>query len=118
MKAKILYWIPRIFTILGILFMLMFSIDVFGGNEPLGRKMLGFFMHNIPVLLLTGVLVIAWKWELIGGILFIIAAIAGSFYFRAFSGNPGSLPVIIPFLITGLLFILHYGLYGRNSIKE
>jgi hypothetical protein len=115
MKAKAIYWIPRIFTIIAILFMMMFSIDVFSGDEPMGRKMLGFLMHNIPVLILTAVLVVAWKWEVIGGILFITAAIAGSLYFRGFSGNPGSLIVMVPFLITGLLFILHHGLYGRNS---
>ena len=117
MKAKLLYWIPRIFTIIAILFMLMFSIDVFGGDEPIGRKILGFFMHNIPVLILTGVLVIAWKCEVIGGILFVIAAITGSIFFRAFSGNPGSLIVMAPFIITGLLFITHNRLYGRNSNK-
>ena len=108
MTSKLLYWIPRILTIIAILFMLLFSFDSFSGNESFGKKMLGFFMHNIPVLLLTGVLVIAWKWEVIGGILFIIAAIAGSIFFKAFSGNPGSLIVLAPFFLTGLLFILHH----------
>jgi hypothetical protein len=115
MKTKAFYWIPRILAIVAILFMVMFSIDVFGGNEPLGRKLLGFLMHNIPAFILTGILVIAWKWEVIGGILFIIAAIAASLYFRAFSGNPGSMIVLAPFFITGLLFILHHGLNRRKS---
>jgi energy-coupling factor transporter transmembrane protein EcfT len=64
MKERILYWTPRILTILAILFMLMFSFDVFEGNEALGRKLAGFFMHNIPVIILAVILVIAWKWEL------------------------------------------------------
>jgi hypothetical protein len=117
MKAKTLYWIPRIFTILSILFMMMFSLDVFGGDEPLTRKLLGFLIHNIPALVLIGVLTIAWKWEVIGGALFIVAAIAGSFLFRAFSGNPGSLIVMGPFFIMGILFILHNLLYGKSSGK-
>jgi hypothetical protein len=115
MKGKILYWVPRIFSILAILFMLMFSFDVFGGNESLGRKLLGFLMHNIPVLILTGFLVIAWKWEAIGGALFIIAFVAGTFFFKSFSGNPYSLIVLIPFLITGILFILHDYLYQNKQ---
>ncbi len=118
MKAKTLYWIPRILTILSILFMLMFSFDVFGGNEPLGRKLLGFLMHNIPVLILIGALIIAWKWEVVGGSLFIIAFIASCFFFRSFSGNPASLIVTTPFLITGILFIVHHLLYGKNPVKN
>jgi hypothetical protein len=113
MKEKTLYWIPRILTILAIIFMIMFSFDVFGGDEPLGRKLLGFLMHNIPPLILTGILLIAWKWELVGGALFIIAAIGGSIYFKAFSGNFGILIVMAPFLIVGILFILHNYLYNK-----
>jgi hypothetical protein len=117
MKAKTLYWIPRIFTILAILFMLMFSFDVFSGNETFGRKMLGFLMHNIPVLILIIVLVIAWKWEFIGGLLLVIAAIGGSIFFYSFTKNTGSLIVMTPFLITGLLFIIHHVLYVKNPGK-
>jgi hypothetical protein len=114
MREKLLYWIPRILTILAILFMMMFSLDEFGGNDPLGRKLFGFLMHNIPVLILTAVLVIAWRWEVAGGSLFILAAIGESILFRSFSGNPWSLIVIAPFLIVGLLFILHHFLYVRE----
>jgi len=118
MKAKTLFWTPRILTILAILFMLMFSFDTFGGNEPFARKLLGFLIHNIPVLILIGVLIIAWKWEIIGGVLFIIAFIVASIYFKSFSGNPGSLIVIVPFLLTGILFILHHVLYGKRSEQK
>lgn len=114
MKTKAFFWIPRILAIIAILCMVMFSFDVLGGDEPPGRKILGFLMHNIPAFILTGILVIAWKWEVIGGILFIIATIAASFFFKAFSGNPGSMIVLAPFFITGLLFILHHGL-NRNK---
>jgi len=118
MKEKALYWVPRIFTVLALLFMLMFSFDVFEENGPMGRKLLGFLMHNIPVLILVVVLIIAWKWELVGGIFFIVAFIVSCFFFHSFSGNPGSLIVTIPFLITGILFIIHHYLYGKNSIVK
>ena len=68
MISKILYWIPRILTIFAILFMTMFSFDVFGGNESFGLKMLGFLIHNIPVFILIAILIIAWKWEFAGGV--------------------------------------------------
>jgi hypothetical protein len=118
MKEKALYWIPRIFTILAILFMMMFSIDVFSGNEPLSRKLVGFLVHNIPVWISICVLIIAWRWEIIGGVLYIISFITAAIFFKSFSSNPYSLIVIGPFLIMGILFILHDFLYGKRLVKE
>jgi hypothetical protein len=115
MTAKILYWVPRILTILAILFMMMFSLDMIGENIPLGKKLLGLLIHNLPALILAAILVVAWKKELIGGLLFIVAFIAASIFFRSFSGNPGSLIVILPFLLTGILFILHNRIYGVKN---
>ena len=115
MASKILYWIPRLLTILAILFMLMFSLDVFGGNDSVGKKLVGFVVHNIPVMILAVILIIAWKRELIGGVLLVAASIAGAIFFHSFTGNPASLIVISPFLITGILFILHSMLYPVNQ---
>ncbi|MGC1389619.1 MAG: hypothetical protein WA816_01145 [Bacteroidales bacterium] len=115
MISKILYWFPRILAIFSILFMTMFSFDVFGGNESFGMQLLGFLMHNIPVIILIIILIIAWKWEIPGGVLFILASISGTVFFHSFSGNPGSLIVIAPFLMTGLLFIVHNVLYPESK---
>ena len=107
MAQKLLYWIPRVLTILAILFMGMMSFDVFSGNEPFGKQILGFLVHNIPALILIIVLVVAWKYEIIGGVVFIVISIAMAIFFNSFTGNPVSLIVVIPILITGILFILH-----------
>jgi hypothetical protein len=107
MISKIFYWLPRVLTITSIFFMLMFSFDVFQGSEPFSRKIIGFFIHNIPVLVLTVILIIAWRWELIGGLLLIAAFFVAGIFFRSFSGNTGSLIIILPFLLCGALFILH-----------
>jgi len=116
MKEKLLFWIPRILAIIAIGFMMMFSMDCFemGGTDIL----VCLFMHNIPALIIAAVLVIAWKWELPGGILFILVSIAGSVYFNGFGGNWGVLPIMAPFLVTGILFITHYYLYLRRVQPE
>jgi hypothetical protein len=115
MISKILYWVPRALALFAILFMLIFSFDVFSGNDSFGMKMLGFLMHNIPVLIALVILIVAWKWEVAGGILFIIAFITGIIFFHSFSGNPGSIIVISPFLLIGILFILHHSLYPLSK---
>lgn len=114
MKERVLYWTPRVLMILALLFMMMFSFDVFEGNESSGRKILGFLIHNIPVFILTGICVIAWKQELIGAILLFVALIAASIFFRSFSGNPWSLIILAPFAVAGILFILHQYLYSKD----
>ena len=114
MILRILYWFPRILAILAILFMMMFSLDVFGGEEPFGRQLLGFLAHNIPAFALIIVLVIAWKYEIIGGMIFILLFIALGIFFNSFTGNSGSLIILIPFLLAGAMFILHHFLSGRN----
>jgi len=118
MISKILYWLPRFLAIISLLFMIVFSFDVFGGEESFGLKMLGFLIHNIPVLILIVILIIAWKWETAGGALFILASISGTVFFHSFSGNPGSLIVISPFLLIGILFIIHDLFYRRSQVSK
>jgi hypothetical protein len=113
MKEKSLFWIPRILAIIAIGFMMIFSLDCFemGGTDIL----ICLFMHNIPALIIVAILVIAWKWELPGGFLFIAASVAGAIYFNGFGGNWGVLPVMAPFLLTGILFLVHYFIYLRQK---
>lgn len=54
----------------------MFSLDVFEPGLSAGQIALGLFMHNIPVLILLVVLIIAWKYEIVGGIAFNLAGLA------------------------------------------
>jgi hypothetical protein len=116
MTRMILYWAPRILTIFAILFMMMFSLDCFGENETLKNQLICLFMHNIPAFICVIVLFIAWKWELIGGVIFILAFIAGTIFFNSFKGNWGSLIVISPFLITGILFIADYRVNKKKAV--
>lgn len=67
---KFLYRLPRILNILFLLFLAMFSLDIFDGNYGFWGTVLGLFMHNIPVLILTGVLILSWRRPLISAILF------------------------------------------------
>lgn len=72
---KFVYWAPRILTILFILFLAMFSLDIFEGNYGFWGTIVGLFMHNIPVMILLIALIISWKHELVGVIVFILFGI-------------------------------------------
>ena len=110
---KYLYWIPRILSIIFILFLAMFSLDIFDGNYGFWGTILGLFMHNIPVFILLIVLIISWKHEIVGGIVFILA---GIFYIITLLMNPKlewymlswSLIIAGPAFIIGILFLLNW----------
>ena len=115
-KLKILFWIPRALCILGILFISLFALDAFEGDAPLKNKLIGFTIHLIPSFALIAILLIAWKWEKIGGLIFIILGVFFSFYLFKFNYRMNqsvwiSLSVIasicFPFIISGVLFIIH-----------
>ena len=74
---KFIFWAPRIISILFILFLSLFSLDVFEGDYGFWGTIFGLIMHNIPVFILTILLIISWKHELVGAITF---AVAGLFY--------------------------------------
>ncbi|HLD55574.1 MAG TPA: hypothetical protein VJB35_04915 [Candidatus Nanoarchaeia archaeon] len=73
--SKFLYWTPRMLSILFITFLALMSLDVLSSKLGFWQIMLGLFMHNIPVFILIGILLISWKHEIVGGITFILAGI-------------------------------------------
>ena len=73
MNKKFLYWLPRILGILFTLFISIFALDAFGEGIPFLEAVVGFLIHLVPTYIMIAILLIAWKWELVGGILFILA---------------------------------------------
>lgn len=127
MKPKInkfIYWTPRILSILFLLFLAMFSLDVFDAQYGFWGTVLGLFMHNIPVLILLIILIISWKHEIVGGIAFILA---GLFYIalvgRAIlieSPHPWFMlfwpvPIAGPAFLIGILFLVNW--YKKKKKK-
>jgi hypothetical protein len=73
MKDRIVFWFPRIFSIVFITFLFLFSLDVFGEEYSLWETILAFIIHNVPSIILIAVLIVSWKREIVGGIAFILA---------------------------------------------
>ena len=93
---KVLYWLPRILAILFIAFISMFALDVF--SEP--QWLLALFMHLIPSYFLVAITIVAWKHEMLGGFLFLIAGFA-LLIFTHFE----ALIIGIPAFVIGVLFL-------------
>lgn len=117
-STRVLHWLPRIICIMGILFISMFSIDALNSELTIWQQILSLSMHLIPSFVLILLLLLSWKRELIGGIIFMIIGLGFSpiIFIHNFKMNQSiwmSLGVIsvitIPFAIVGVLFIVsHY----------
>lgn len=68
---QILFWTPRILSILFVLFLSLFALDVFGEGYNFWQTALALLIHLIPSIVLVAALVLAWRWEWVGAALFI-----------------------------------------------
>lgn len=103
--AKIIHWAPRIASILIILFISLFSLDVFEMEASPLELLGGFLMHNIPSILLIVMLVFAWRRPVVGFVAFLAAAALFTIFFvRNLDSLPALLLVVFPILLIALLF--------------
>jgi len=122
-KDRLIYWVPRILSILFLCFLALFSLDVFDGNYGFWGTLLGLFMHNIPVFVLAIVLAVAWKREIVGTVFFALAGLA--YIVSVVVGMRGDFqPFMISwsFIIAGPAFAIAWlfwlGWRKRESVKK
>lgn len=66
---KIFYWLPRILSIIFPLFLSEFAIDAF--SEYSGLEVIApLFVHLIPTFVLLGAVMLAWRYDLVGTVIF------------------------------------------------
>jgi hypothetical protein len=117
--------VARVLCILAIAFISLFALDVFSEGVGLGQKIVAFLLHMIPSFVLIIVLIIAWKHELVGGILIALIGLAASLfiyslnYSRSHSFSRGlqtAAMIGAPFVIAGLLFMISYFLHRPKTL--
>jgi len=118
-SITLIHWLPRIICILAILFISMFAADAFEPGLSIWQQLGAFFMHLIPSFILLAILILAWKREFAGGIVFIIIGLVLTpFIFNMnYKMNESiwmSLGIIMtitfPFILVGILFIVSHKL--------
>jgi len=111
--GKFVYWTPRIVSIIFLLFLAIFSLDVFGNGYTFWETVVGLLMHNIPVFVLAIVLWISWKYEIVGAIAFILAGILYTISMLIGGRLVGyeilySLIIAVPAFLIGILFWMNW----------
>jgi len=112
---RCLYWTPRVPTVLFALFISLFALDVFAEGAGFWKTTLALLIHLIPTFIIIAILVLSWKREWIGGILFIALGIVyvvftwGRFPWSTYLAIAG------PLVLTGVLFLIGWQL--RTQIR-
>lgn len=103
--SKIFLWVPRILAILYIIFLAIFSLDVISSESTFIEIFVGLFIHNIPVFILIIALIMSWKTEIIGAIVFLIY---GFFYIVMVSNSSVSFDIYLSWIlaISGPAFLI------------
>ena len=107
-----LIWIARILIVAFILFLTMFSLDVFSMEGTLLEKLGGFVMHSISSLILVAVLLVSWRNQLLTGVLTLACAAAFALRWRVQQIGEFAI-LILPLVAVGILFVAAH-FVGRN----
>ena len=114
---QLLFWSPRVICILAILFISIFAADAFESGLS------AVLIHLIPSFVLITFLIIAWKWEFIGGIIFTLIGLGLTPFIFMLNYNRNHsifdslltlLLITFPFIVVGILFIVSHLLKRKN----
>lgn len=117
---KLLYFSPRVLSLMMVVFLMLFSLDVFKITTTTQDLVVGLVIHNLPALLLLITSIIAWKYELFGTVVFYIGAII--YGFMVFTNQLNFLmqlnwflSLATPLVFIGTLYLLNYLLLTRKK---
>lgn len=102
-SGGLVLWAPRVAGIALCLFLSLFALDAFGPGKPLGQALPDFLVHLTPMLVLLGVVALAWRREWVGALVFVSLAVAYAYMAR--QHPTWVLGIGLPLLLVGLLFL-------------
>ncbi len=69
-QGRLLFWVPRILSIAFACSITIFALDVFSEHLSFWQTALSLAIHLIPTCILVAAVVIAWRWEWVGAVVF------------------------------------------------
>jgi hypothetical protein len=105
---SLLFWTPRVLTILFTSFLSLFALDVFGEGNGFWKTTLALLIHLVPTAIILIVLTVSWRWEWVGAILFsglglfYVITSWGRFHWTVYLTISG------PLFLMGVLFLINW----------
>ncbi len=112
--SRVLFWSPRTLSMLFVVFLSLFSLDVFSEGGGFWRTLAAFAIHEIPAGIVLAGLLLAWRWEWIGTVVYLGAAAAYGVF--SLPRHPDwFLGIGGPLVLIALLFLLNWA--KRSEIR-
>lgn len=107
-------WTPRLLGVVFAALVGLFALDVFSEPSTVGQTLVAFVVHLLPSAIVLIMVLIAWRWQTAGGLLF-LAAGAGYAVTVVAGQHPLSWIAAIsgPLVLIGVLFLL-----SRRSLSR
>jgi len=123
LKKGLLFWLPRILSIVFLSFLLLLSFDVFEEGRSTLEIIGGFLIHNIPFFALLIAFIFAWKRDRVGaitfsiaGLLYIVLVIYNIFFREGVSWDEPLLSILTisgPAFLISFLYFMNWKRYGK-----
>ena len=112
---RLLYWTPRVMCIAFAAFISIFAADVFSEVRGFWQTALALLMHLIPTFVIVAALIVSWRREWIGGILFIVLGVLYVVWAwnKPFARWYVFLMIAGPPVLVGALFLLNWRYRAR-----
>ncbi|MFA5124338.1 MAG: hypothetical protein WC473_00725 [Patescibacteria group bacterium] len=117
---QLIYWLPRILGLLFVGFLALFSLDIFSMGLRFWPTVLGLLIHNIPALILLAIIIVSWKYEIVGGIVFVLFGLT---YIAMVLNNPFEWYMLFWMLeisggafLVGILFLVNWRRRKRQKL--
>ena len=105
---RAVFWTPRVLCVLFAVFVSVFALDVFGEGYGFWETIVALLIHLIPTGIILIALVIAWRWEWVGAILF--TAFGAWYVIMAWGRFDWTVYLLIagPLFLIGALFLVNW----------
>jgi hypothetical protein len=97
-------------------FISLFALDVFNETQGFQQTITGFLIHLIPTFMIVGVLILSWRREWIGAIVYVGIAVFYAFMIN-FRRWDWIAVISTPLLVIGILFLVSWLLHDRLRIE-
>ncbi len=111
---RVLRWTPRVMCMIFALFVSIFALDVFGEGLGFWQTIQALLIHLIPTFFIVIVLLISWRWQLVGGVIF--SALGILYLVGSWGRFPWLTYVMIsgPLLLIGVLFLINWAMKSKS----
>lgn len=111
---------PKIAGLFFTAFLALFSLDVISPEYSVGQIIIGLLMHNIPVFVLLVALLVAWRHEIIGAVVFALAGVlyVSFIFYSAINHQFAWYLISWSIFIAGPAFVVSFLYYYCWKIKK